>query len=77
MIRDSFSGLLVLCAGWPTQPSGEAVCGQSVRANTHPGAHTSREPQTAVRRAPIPCLCMCFQVYSSAGVVLEGKVLTV
>lgn len=43
------SGLLILHAGWPTQPGGEALCSQSLRADAHAGAHASRNTQATVR----------------------------
>lgn len=57
------SGLLVLHAGWSTQPSGEALCSQPLRADAHVGAHASRDTQAAVRGAafslPIFCTSCC------------------
>lgn len=52
------SGLFVLHAGGPTQPGGEALRRQSLRADAHAGAHASRDAQAAVRRAA-RCLSDC------------------
>lgn len=52
--------MCVLCvrAGRAAQPDGEAVRGQSLRADTHAGADASRDAQTTVRGAACSTLSL-------------------
>lgn len=59
------SGLFVLIAGGPTQPGGEALCGQSLRADAHAGAHASRDAQTSVRTAAFYFSNFCIRCCST------------
>lgn len=53
------SGLLVLCAGRPTEPGGKALRCQLVRADAHAGAYAPRDAQATVRAAAFRNLENC------------------
>lgn len=60
----------VLHAGWPIQPSSEALRCQSLRTNAHAGAHASRDAQTPVRKAAFCLSNFCISCCALKGIVL-------